>query len=171
MTRVKGTHSDEVSAIYVENRPALMRYLQSYTRDTMDAEDMLHELFLKLLSIDIINPETVRNLLFVMARRLIIDDALHKAFVRRSVEGWRRTAPQDDGDSLSRRVEAADLVSLVDRRISRMPPKRARIYMMNKCCDLSAKEIAERMRLSRRTVESHLYVSNMEMKSYLRKII
>lgn len=163
--------SDAVSTIYLEHRPALLRYLVSYTKDTMDAEDMLHNLFIKLMSVDIINPVTVKNLLFVMARRMIIDDALHKAFVRRSVEGYRRTRSQDDGNALSRRLEAADIVSLVDRKLAAMPPRRARIYMMYKHCDMSAKDIAENLKISRRTVEAHIYASNLEMRSYLRKII
>lgn len=160
-----------VSSTYLEHRAALLRYIVSYTKDTMDAEDMLHDLFIKLLSIDIINPATVKNLLFVMARRMIIDDALHRAFVRRSIEGYRRTKSMDDGDALSRRVEAADIVSLVDRKLAAMPPRRARIYMMYKHCDMSAKDIAENLNISRRTVEAHIYASNLEMRSYLRKII
>ncbi len=169
----KNTCGDQlsISSVYEENRPALMRYLVSYTRDTMDAEDMLQTLFLKLLSIDIINPETVRNLLFVMARRMIIDDAIHKAFVRRSVEGYRRTRPLDDEGALSSEIEARDLVSLVERRISLMPQRRAEVFMMSRHLGMSAEDIARELNLSRRTVESHIYSSSLQIRSYLRKVI
>ena len=163
--------SDALSRIYEENRPALMRYLFSYTRDTMDAEDMLHDLFLKLLSIDIINPSSVRNLLFTMARRLIIDDALHKAFVRRSVEGYSRCHSEGDEGSGERAVEEKDLVFLVNRKLSSMPERRARIYLMSRHYGMGAGEIAARLGLSRRTVESHIYTGSVEMKAYLKKII
>lgn len=71
-----------VASIYEKYYADLKQYLVSYTHDVMAAEDMLQDLFIKVMSLDVISENTAKNLIFVMAKRMIIDDARHKAFVR-----------------------------------------------------------------------------------------
>ena len=52
-----------------------------------------------------------------------------------------------------------------------MPAKRAAIYKMYKHEEMTTDEIVEKLQLSKRTVETHIYLSTKDMKSYLRKII
>ena len=52
-----------------------------------------------------------------------------------------------------------------------MAPKRAQVYEMYRHEELSTGEIADKLKLSRRTVEAHIYLSTKEMKNRLRKII
>ena len=73
-----------VATIYNMYYNDLKLYLLSYTHDVMAAEDMLQDLFLKVMSLDIISLDTAKSLLLVMAKRMIIDDARHKAYVRES---------------------------------------------------------------------------------------
>lgn len=76
-----------------------------------------------------------------------------------------------DCSSVARRVEAADILSFEQRYLSHMPTKRANIYNMYKHEGLTTDEIVEKLQLSKRTVETHIYHSTKEMKNYLRKII
>lgn len=76
-----------------------------------------------------------------------------------------------DEDSLVRRVESADLLSFEQRYLSQLPVKRACIYKMYKHEEMTAQEIALKLNLNKRTVESHIYLSTKEMKSYLKNII
>lgn len=73
-----------VASIYRRYYMDIKMYLLSYTHDEMAAEDMLQDLFIKVMSLEVITLETAKNLLLVMAKRMIIDDARHKAFVRES---------------------------------------------------------------------------------------
>ena len=70
------TH-EVVASIYKMYYNDLKLYLLSYTHDVMAAEDMLQDLFIKVMSLDIISLDTAKNLLLVMAMRMIIDDARH----------------------------------------------------------------------------------------------
>lgn len=164
-------HSDHslVASIYKRYYTDLRIYFQSYTHDLMAAEDMVQNLFLKVMTIDTITDETAKNLLFVMAKRMIIDDARHKAFVRDA----ERDLMQHQAfctSSPARRIEAANILSLVSRRINALAPKRAQIFKMYKLEGMTADEIAAQTNLSKRTVETHIYLSSKEMKGYLRKI-
>lgn len=160
-----------VSSIYKKYYTDLKQYLVSYTHDVMAAEDMLQDLFIKVMSLDVISEETARNLLFVMTKRMIIDDARHKAFVRETEKQMACSMSFMDNDSVVRRVEAADILSFEHKHLEEMPAKRAAIYKMYKHEEMSTDEIVEKLQLSKRTVETHIYLSTKDMKSYLRKII
>ena len=162
---------DLVASIYEKYYTDLKQYLVSYTHDVMAAEDMLQDLFIKVMNLDMISDDTAKNLLFVMAKRMIIDDARHKAFIRESEKQMRLSMSSMDGNSVARRIEAADILALESKHLAEMPAKRAHIYKMYKHDGCTADEIAEQLNLSKRTVETHIYLSTKEMKAYLRKII
>lgn len=164
------TH-EVVASIYKMYYNDLKLYLLSYTHDVMAAEDMLQDLFLKVMSLDIISLDTAKNLLLVMAKRMIIDDARHKTFVRESERNIAYTMDLLCEQSPAQRVEAADILSFERMHLAQMPAKRARIYEMYKHEELPADKIAEMLSLSKRTVETHIYLSTKDMKAYLRKIV
>lgn len=160
-----------VSLIYKKYYTDLMQYLMSYTHDVMAAEDMLQNLFMKVMSLDVISEESAKNLLFVMAKRMIIDDARHKAFVRESEKQLALSMSDMEDHSMAHRIEAADILSFEQRHLAEMPTKRANIYKMYKHEGMTTDEIVEKLQLSKRTVETHIYHSTKDMKAYLRKII
>ncbi len=160
-----------VASVYRRYYTDIKMYLLSYTHDVMAAEDMLQDLFIKVMSLDIINLETSKNLLLVMAKRMIIDDARHKAFVRESSRDIAYCVALGYEQSPAVRVEARDMLQFESLRLANMPKKRANIYKMYKHDEISADEIARQLNLSKRTVEAHIYLSTREMKEYLRKII
>ncbi len=162
---------DLVASIYEKYYTDLKQYLVSYTHDVMAAEDMLQDLFIKVMNLDMISDDTAKNLLFVMAKRMIIDDARHKAFIRESEKQMRLSMSSMDGNSVVRRIEAADILSLESKHLAEMPAKRAHIYKMYKHEGMTTDEIVEKLQLSKRTVETHIYLSTKDMKAYLRKII
>lgn len=160
-----------ISSIYKKYYSDLKQYFVSYTHEMMAAEDMLQDLFIKVMSFDLISAETARNLLFVMAKRMIIDDARHKAFVHQVEKQMACSMSSMDNNSVVRRVEAADILSFERKHLAEMPAKRAAIYNMYKHEEMTTDEIVEKLQLSKRTVETHIYLSTKDMKSYLRKII
>lgn len=160
-----------VADIYIRYADDLKQYLIGYTHDVMAAEDMLHDLFVKAMSLDVLSEATAHNLLFVMAKRMIVDNARHMAFVRESEKRLRCSMTAMDSSSLARRIEAADILSFESRHLARMPKKRACIYKMYKHENMTADEIARELNISRRTVESHIYLSTHDMKKYLENII
>lgn len=130
-----------VASIYEKYYADLKQYLVSYTHDVMAAEDMLQDLFIKVMSLDVISENTAKNLIFVMAKRMIIDDARHKAFVRATEKQMMLSMESHDCSSVARRVEAADILSFEQRYLSHMPTKRANIYNMYKHEGLTTDEI------------------------------
>ena len=170
-TTVKCINHEVVASIYKRCYGKLLAYLAGCTHDTMDAEDMAQDIFVKMLSIGIVTEATAEALLFVMARRMVIDDARHKAFVRQGMKQLACTVSQYDTHSVARRLEVDELLERERAVLARMAPKRARVYEMYRHEELSAKEIAARLDISRRTVETHIYLSTKEMKRQMHGIV
>ena len=170
-TTVKCINHEVVASIYKRCYGKLLAYLAGCTHDTMDAEDMAQDIFVKMLSIGVVTEATAEALLFVMARRMVIDDARHKAFVRQGMKQLACTVSQYDTHSVARRLEVDELLERERAVLARMAPKRARVYEMYRHEELSAKEIAARLDISCRTVETHIYLSTKEMKRQMHGIV
>lgn len=170
-TTIKCINHEVVASIYKRCYGKLLAYLAGCTHDTMDAEDMAQDIFVKMLSIGVVTEATAEALLFVMARRMVIDDARHKAFVRQGMKQLACTVSQYDTHSVARRLEVDELLERERAVLARMAPKRARVYEMYRHEELSAKEIAARLDISRRTVETHIYLSTKEMKRQMHGIV
>lgn len=159
-----------IGRIYEQYLGELTLYFLAYTHNEMEAEDLVHNLFLRLMRIDLIVESTVRHLLFTTARRMIIDDVRHQYFVRqaetRMRNGMEAACPADVYD----RMEREQLLALEERRLSMMPAKRAAVYRMWRD-EKSMKEIAEALHISRRTAEAHVYHATCDMKEFFRKAV
>ena len=167
----KITPENVVAFAYGKYRDELLRYFYISLRSMDDAEDMLHNLFLKLMRIELVVDKSIRSLLFTMAKRMVIDYFRHKNFIRYVEKQMYDDMMLYDEDSIVRKVEASDILSLEHKYLAKMPVKRATIYQMYKHDGFSVGDIAQRLQLSKRTVESQIYTSTKEIKSYLKHIV
>ena len=76
-----------IDKIYRENKEQLKWFFFRSLADEMKAEDMVQDAFMRLLTYtSFINEETVKSLLFTIARSMIIDHARHLAYVRKAAK-------------------------------------------------------------------------------------
>lgn len=157
-----------ITSIYKSCYSELLSYLTSYTHDVMAAEDMLQDLFIKMMTLDIITEDTAKNLVFVMAKRMIIDDARHKSFVRQQEKKLRETLSLYDSYSVAKKVEHDEIAAMENHFLNKMAPKRAEVYRLYRHDELTAQEIADKLNLSKRTVEAHIYLSTKQIRQQFR---
>lgn len=165
------SNNEVIASTYKSCYEDLKRYLTAYTHDVMAAEDMLQDLFIKMLQLDVVSSSTARNLCFVMAKRMIVDDARHKTFVRQQEKNLRQSLSLYDDFSVVSKMAHDEIAAMESSFLKRMAPKRARVYEMYRHDGLTAQEIATKTGLSKRTVESHIYLSTREMRNQLRKAL
>lgn len=169
-TPIISQQSDFIARIYERYFADLKFYFLAYTHDEMQAEDMVHNLFLKLMGVDMLVEATIQCLLFTTAHRMIIDDIRHQYYVQKAEtktrNGMELSCPEDVYD----KMERDQLLALEEQKLRTMPKKRACVYRMWRE-EKSMKEIALALNISRRTVEAHVYNATCEMKQFLRKAI
>ena len=161
------TIATDIETIYRTFSQDVLSYFMSYTHDLMAAEDMLHDLFLKLMKLDVVSLATAKSLLFVMASRMITDHARHRAYVRQ----YHKYARIENSDTVISNVEnqidANRLRLLESQCLSEMKETSATIYHMKFQEERSAKEIALFLGMNQRTVEGHIYQSRKLMQQRL----
>ena len=155
--------------IYQKYAQEVCRYFCTYTHNVMAAEDMTHDLFLKLVSLDVINGQTARALLFATASRMVVDDVRHKAYVRKYERYTMEQMDHIDTFSIERKMDNDLMAQVISLQLEDMTPRRADVYTLYFREGLYAKEIAQKLNLSVRTVESHIYQSRKQVTGGLKQ--
>lgn len=161
----------QVASLYEKYAHELRLYFLSYTHDEMTADDMVQDLFVKVLRLDLIEDNSAKHLLFCAARRIVLDDARHKKYVCESRQYFRSNMHEAETCTIYDELERQQLVALEERQLQKMPRKRVQVYRMWRSGEMTFKEISEQLNISQRTAEAHVYLAVKEMKEYFRKVI
>lgn len=93
--------------------------------------------------------------LFQIARTTMIDELRKQALTRKYVDYEKPFLSKKYVD-LERQLVFKDQLEYVKKVIQQMPLMRQRVFMMHKIEELSHKEIAAQLSISRKTVENHI---------------
>ncbi len=145
------------------------RFALGYLKSEHDAEELVQDVFLKLWtkrnSLDLSG--NIRAYLYKVAVNSIYD------FIRRKnlEQAFQEFAggKTDVDDSTWAEVVYNDLAAQLDQLIAQMPEQRSKIFKMSKENGLSNDEIAEKLGLSKRTVENQIYRATAFLKNNLKQ--
>lgn len=145
--------SADVSDLYVRERGRLGRVAQAITTDPRETEEIVHEVFVRLLAGGI-EPRG-EGLLVRMARNLAIDRLRrrrHRDAARPAVAATRAGEVPGPEAALAAREELRDLVGL----LAAMPGRRRRAFLLSRLDGMPQAEIARTLGVSLSTVEKDL---------------
>ena len=169
-----------ITEYYEEYRQSVFFYICRRIENRSDAEDLIQDAFLRDLIQDaflrlleyrmMIRRDTLKYFLFTIVRNLL-NDYLRRYYKRQEIDRYLYdTLPVTTVEPESRMV-ADELRRLESRRVSALPEQRRKVYIMSRFQDKSAEDIAEELKLSRRTVENHLFISRREVREFIRRCI
>jgi RNA polymerase sigma factor (sigma-70 family) len=117
-------------------------------------EDLVQEVFLKLLSVDLIVAKQVRALAVTIAYQKRIDYLRHRAYINKVKNDglWRMEQSYTNTEA-----EVNDILSVEMKAIRCMSVKDSRIYCMTRFEEKTTDEIVMETGLSKRAVESRIY--------------
>ena len=135
---------------------------------TADAEDLTSELWIKVLdrlsTLESNKPEVFRAWLYTMARNLLID------FYRKN----KTTISLNDEMEIIDQAKSNNLLfetSSVLKLVKTLPEQQAEVVSLKYFSGLRNKEIAQFMKLSEKTVASHLTRAHENLKKGLRQFM
>ncbi len=159
-----------VDKAFASYRDEVLSVFLQYGICMEDAEDLLQNVFLKLLGVDIVYEDSLKALVMVTAMNLRKDYCRKQAFRRKSLEAM--CEPDFIERSCEHEVMAADIESMERSIVSnRLNNINASIYSLSRHEGLSAKEIALRLELDVRAVESRLYYSRKLVRGEMSLVI
>lgn len=153
---------DDFSIIYEFYRPKLVVIVNSYIPSQEDAEEIIHDVFIKLWE----KWETLQitsNLtgyIYSMTRNACLDylrakkNKLTKEMTLEQQEFWLNHGALADDAASS--ILANELQSLVDRAIEQLPEKCKKVFKKSRVEGLCHKEISKELEISPKTVENHM---------------
>lgn len=151
--------------LFIEYYPKVLSFVSRFCSDEFEAEDIVQRLFMDLWvkrkRLSCIS--NLDNYLFVSARNASLK------YIRESLLYKDIEITDVVPDNLSGEVLLCyeELEQILMHEISKMPEQRRRIFLMSRMEGLTNSEIAEKLHISKRTVESHISLAL----TYLREVM
>ena len=159
-----------ISDYYALHRDELLVYASTRLGDTDEAEDLVQNAFLRILTTDkLLSEHTLPALVFTICRNLISDYFRRRAF-RHEYEHYIQDS-QGEGMSMESVFFAADIVERMERGMARIPANCREIYRMHILGGMRVSEISEQTGEKYKTVENRLGLARRQMRSYLRTAV
>lgn len=157
--------------IYVLYAKRLYAYCYKFTKLQEEAEEIVQDTFLRLwrAKVDIKQEETVQSLLFIMAKRLMINAYR----LRNNHQVYEEKIDQIETpstDSADYNIEYEEFYKIFQAGMKTLPKTQQKVIKMSRFNKLSNKEIAEKLSLSEQTVKNQLSVGLKALEEYLNKI-
>lgn len=159
-----GNHEafEEVFLAYFDKVKYLLTGL---LRSESDAEELTQDIFVKLwMNRQSINPnKAFSTYLYTIARNTALNYLKHK-LVEDNYKNSFNDLDIEKADSSDEILFAKEIRLLVEMTACRMPVQRRRIYQMSREKGLSNNEIAEKLDISKKTVENQISLALQEIK-------
>lgn len=134
--------------------------LYRYTRNNPDVDELLQEVYARLLVAGSSNePEvrSVRAFALTIARNVAFDWLRHKQVVPiELVADLEALEVLDEGEQIEEIVNSHQELAMLVQAIQDLPDRCRQVFTLRKVYGYSQKEIASRMNISENTVEQHL---------------
>ena len=154
---------------YVTHRDELLAYVSSRLGNSVEAEDLVQNVFLRLLTSDkMITDVTLPSLVYTITRNLIAD------YYRRRTHFEAYDHYLKNTDSIDESAESVlsvrDITEQLERGLARVPENCREIYRMHIYGGMKVAEISERLGEGYKSVEHRLGIARKSVRQQLRGI-
>jgi len=166
--KVKTGQKEAFRELFSLYGPKIYRFAWTYLKNKPDAEELMQDVFLKIWEKrDLLNPaQNIKSYIFKDAVNSIYDHVrkknLEKAFTDFSSHNY-----QQGVESLWNEVIWNEMLSKLNTLVDRMPEQRRTIFILSREVGLSNQQIADKLNLSKRTVENQIYRATQYLKEHM----
>ena len=146
-----------VTDVFLRCQQSLLRYLRGLLSRREDAEDVAQETYLKLVGAGALEQSEVRVRAFVFK---VATNLAYDRFRQRRSRGQQNdtelVALADEAPPAERIVALEQGISIVERTLLGLPARCRQVFLLRVSHELGYEAIAERLGLSKRTVEREM---------------
>ena len=166
METINKTNRQIVGETYQKVRQEIFSIFRQACIAEDTCEDMVQDVFMKILGLDIIIEDQLKGLAVQIAYQKRTDYLRHRAFVNKVHNDclWKMEQSYTNTEA-----EVNDILQVEMKAISCMSEKDARIYQMTRFEEKTADEIVMETGLSKRAVESRIYRTRMQVRHSVKK--
>ena len=154
---------------YVTHRDELLAYVSSRLGNSVEAEDLVQNVFLRLLTSDkMITDITLPALVYTIARHLIADYYRRRNH-HEAYEHYLKNTDSID-DSAESVLSIRDITEQLERGLARVPENCREIYRLHIYGGMKVAEISEHLGEGYKSVEHRLGTARKLVRQQLRRI-
>lgn len=168
MTTIESKNRQAIGNVYQKIRQEIFSIFRQACIAEDTCEDMVQEVFVKILGLDIIIEDQLKGLAVQIAYQKRTDYLRRKAIINKvhGELGWRMEQSYSHTEA-----EVNDILNVEMQAIHCMSEKDAQIYEMTRFEEKTADEIVLETGLSKRAVESRIYRTRIQVRDAVRKAI
>ena len=161
---VEGNH-DAFRQLFMRYYPKVRSFIWGLLKSETEAEDLTQDVFVKLWT----NRERFSDVktfgayLYVLAKNTTFNYMESKQIRQIGLEG--QPLVEEGQYTPHEELVAKDLQLLIDMVVDSMPMQRKTVFRLSRSAGLTNEEIAERLQLSKKTVENHLNLALKELRN------
>lgn len=169
MDTINSLNRQIIGQTYQEVRTELFSIFRQACIAADTCEDLVQEVFMKILGLDIIIAEQLKALAVTIAYQKRTDYLRHRAYINKvkgDMTGW-----EIEKSYTNQEAEVNDIRKVEMKVIRCMSELDSKTYMMSRFEEKTTDEIALELNLSKRAVESRLYRTRNAVRGEIRKVI
>ena len=161
----------EFTVIYNRHKKGLYNYVLMITKSTMIAEDIVHNVFMKLYDkYDTINEmEKLERWLFATARNEAMG-YFRKVKVR-GEEDLEITETMSGRMDPGKILEDKEAGVLIEKELKEMEPGQSEVFRLKELSGMSYNDIAETLEITEELVKSRLFKARTKLKNALKHLL
>lgn len=165
------TKNQIISNAYEQHYDALLNYVSVRIHDLYEAEDIVQDVFVRLIGYDVITEDTVRSLCFTIANNIVVDH-IRRYYKTQEVYSYIYDMMENRLALTPEQLAVyTDLVEKERCAVAKLSPATARVYEMSQMKGMSIDEISDELSISKRTVECHQFKARKFVREEIRKVI
>ena len=167
MKQTANNQGQMIANFYTVHHAELVNYATSRLGNREESEDLVQDVFIKMMSFEgIINEATIKSFAFTIAANKV-KDHLRRRIFRHKMEENAKYEMELQHSHVERVVEYHDTLRMVNDSMARLSPACAKVYRMSLFEDMATGDIAQEMNVSKRTIESQLFISRKQVRAML----
>jgi RNA polymerase sigma-70 factor (ECF subfamily) len=149
--------------------PRLFNFSRSFLKIEEGIDDILQEVFVKIWQNrkKKENSSTFNSYIFTITRNLLLNE-LRRRLNNQNIKEEVRKLSVASEYSLLEQIEYQDLKEMVDNIVNELPERQKEIFVLSRTEGLSHQEIAEKLKISTKTVEYHITLAVRFLKDKLK---
>ena len=167
MKQTANNQGQIIANFYTVYQAELVNFAISRLGNREESEDLVQDVFIKMMSFEgIINEATIKSFAFTIAANKI-KDHLRRRIFRHKMEENAKYEMELQHSHVERVAEYHDTLRMVNDSMARLSPACAKVYRMSLFEDMATGDIAQEMNVSKRTIESQLFISRKQVRAML----
>lgn len=154
---------------FILNFPKVKNFAYMLLKSEKEAEDIAQDIFMKLWEQpQLWGDHNIKNYLYTITKNKILNRIKHRKVERLyQQQSVNIQCVEEILENPFEQIYYDEILLILKLSLEQMPERRREIFKMNRLQGMKNEEIAQKLHLSIRTVEHHLYLALSELKKIL----